>query len=150
MTEATTHIFETSVEHTGGMGALVRGQGKPTLEITCPPAFCEEQPSTIWSPEELYVASIESCVMTTFLFFARGVGVEIQGYSSRAKGTVEVQGNSMKCTKIEIAANVIVPDARTERNARALFKGAKKNCLLSSSIETEVICDAEFEIADGG
>jgi len=144
--ETASHIFETSLEHTDGMGGRVSAAGKPTLEITCPPAFCEEQPDTVWSPEELFVASVEACVMTTFLLFARRVGMKIASYSSRAKGIVEVDGSSMTCTKIEISVNVGVPDARTQRNARALFKGAKKKCLLSNSVKSEIVCEAAFEV----
>ena len=38
--------------------------GLPTLEFAAPPEF--GGPGGIWSPEHLFVASVSSCLMTTF------------------------------------------------------------------------------------
>ena len=62
-------FIETSVKWTGDRRAVLAADGLPSLEVATPPEFPAVHPG-IWSPEHLYTAAAEACLMTTFLAIA--------------------------------------------------------------------------------
>ncbi|HHT79868.1 MAG TPA: OsmC family peroxiredoxin, partial [Spirochaetales bacterium] len=92
----------------------------------------------IWSPEHLYVASAEICLMTTFLSIAEKSRLEFVGYSSEAIGTLEKTTEGMLMTKIVIKPTVIIQDESKRDRTLLLLEKAEKYCLISNSMKTEV------------
>ncbi len=61
-------VYETRLKWKGSREGLLTSEGKPSIEISTPPEF-KGQPG-VWTPETLLVASVHTCVMTTFLYYA--------------------------------------------------------------------------------
>jgi organic hydroperoxide reductase OsmC/OhrA len=110
--------------------------GLPDLEVATPPDFNGHE--GIWAPEHLFVASVASCIMTTFLAVAEASRFGFKSYSSSATGTLERVGKGYKFTKVEVTVNLVVEDESTVSRAEKLLEKAEQNCFISASVEAEV------------
>ena len=75
--------YTISVRWTGERKGALTADGKPPVEVATPPEFKGHE--GIWSPEDLYVASVNACIMTTFLAFAGRAGLAFEEYESEAE-----------------------------------------------------------------
>ncbi|MFT7033787.1 MAG: organic hydroperoxide reductase OsmC/OhrA [Cyclobacteriaceae bacterium] len=57
---------------------LSKRNGEGCIEVATPPKFPKGIPG-IWSPEHLFTASVNSCLMTTFLAIAESSKLQLQG-----------------------------------------------------------------------
>ena len=62
------YTYRTSVRWSQQKKGNISSPGKPEIEVATPPEFKGHE--GIWSPEDLFVASVNVCVMSTFLAFA--------------------------------------------------------------------------------
>jgi hypothetical protein len=62
------HTYHTAVRWTGEKRGVSTANGKPPIDVATPPEFQGHE--GIWSPEDLFVSSVNACVMMTFLAFA--------------------------------------------------------------------------------
>lgn len=140
-----THTYTTNLRWTEARKGVESSAGLPDIEVATPPEFPKGHPG-IWSPEHMFVASAEICLMTTFLAIAENSKLEFSEYSSEAAGTLEKTDEGFLVTKIVIKAKVVIPDeAKAEKTERLLEK-AEKYCLISNSMKTEVMLDPSIEV----
>jgi organic hydroperoxide reductase OsmC/OhrA len=92
----------------------------------------------IWSPEHLYTAAAEVCLMTTFLSIAEKAKLAFKSYKSEAVGTLEKVEKGMLMTKIHIKPTVVIDDESQMEKTVQLLEKAEKYCLISNSMKTEV------------
>ena len=130
-----------SGEKTGFLTAT--GDALPELQVASPPEF--GGPEKIWSPEHLFVASVASCLMTTFRSVAARSGIEVLDYTDEAVGRLRRgdDGRYSIETVILRPAIVISSDSRMDR-AQRLIEKAEEVCLISRSIRSEVILEARI------
>ena len=140
-----THTYTTSVTYTEQKKGVLSSEGLTPFEVATPPQFPGGHEG-IWSPEHLYVASAEICLMTTFLSIAEKSRLEFITYSSEAVGTLETMGKGMLMTKIVIRPKVVIADESKKERALLLLEKAEKYCLISSSMKTEVTIEPFVEV----
>ncbi|MBM2841990.1 MAG: putative Peroxiredoxin OsmC, partial [Bacteroidetes bacterium] len=70
----------------GKVGTLA-SDGKPLIQISSPPEF--KGLAGFWTPEDLFVGSVEMCQMLTFIGIAQKQQVPFVSYRSSAKGILE-------------------------------------------------------------
>jgi organic hydroperoxide reductase OsmC/OhrA len=118
-------------------GLLGSSDDLPTLPVGSPPQF--GGPSGMWSPEHLLVASVASCLMTTFRAIAEMSGVEVLDYSDSATGKlVRGEDRLYQITEITLRPRVVISDsAKVDRTFRLLSR-AEEVCLISRSISAAV------------
>ena len=136
-------FYEAEVEWTGERRGQLRSPNLPALEVAAPPEFQGHEGT--WTPEHLYVASINACFMTTFLAIAENSKLEIVSFSAAARGKLEkVEGLGYQMTEIILKPRLVIRDSRDlERAGRILVK-AEKSCLISNSIKTVVKLEPEL------
>ncbi|MEX2411630.1 MAG: hypothetical protein WD607_09740 [Candidatus Paceibacterota bacterium] len=62
-----THQYEVNLQWNSERKGTLSSPVLPSqIEVATPPGFPKGMPG-IWSPEHLFVAAVNSCVMTTFL-----------------------------------------------------------------------------------
>jgi organic hydroperoxide reductase OsmC/OhrA len=96
------------------------------------------------NPEELYTASISSCLMLTFLYWAAMKGLVIEEYSAEAVGTLGKNDEGKMCmTEVVIKPKLTFGGNNHPDPAllKELFHKAHENCFISSSIKTNVKID---------
>ena len=98
----------------------------------------------LWTPEDLLVASVNACLMTTFLFYTKKRGFKFKSYESSVEGIIELVDMQYKFTEIKIMPKVIVKSKEDIEEAEKLLKISKKNCLISNSLRSKVILESEI------
>jgi organic hydroperoxide reductase OsmC/OhrA len=122
-------------------------EGLPDLEVATPPEF--DGPAGFWSPEQLFVASANACVMATFLAIAANSKLGFKTYSSSATGKLEkVTGGGLQITEIVIQAKVSLVQAKDKERAERVLVKAEETCLVSRSMKSRVIVEPEIVIAE--
>ncbi len=141
----TTHSYHTSVRWTEQRKGVLSSPGLPAVEVVTPPEFPGGHEG-YWSPETLYVASAEACLMTTFLAIAENSRLELSSYESEAEGTLEKTEEGFRMTEITIKVVVTIPDdSKVERVERLIAK-AEQHCLISNSMKTTINLDASVQV----
>ena len=138
------HYYDTEVGWLGNrLGYLRSSAGLPVLEIASPPEF-QGQPNT-WTPEHLFVASLNSCYMATFIAIAEMSKLEIVRFTSRAVGKLEkAELQGYRVTEIVLKPTLVIKHERDAERARRLLEKAERNCFISNSILTDVKLDSEI------
>jgi organic hydroperoxide reductase OsmC/OhrA len=131
-----TYLFKNTVYREGNELAKTIFSGPGELEIGPAPEF-DGKPETL-NPEEMFVAAINSCIMTTFFYFVRKSNVEILSYYSHAEGRVEKQTDGFRFTNVEVRAEVTLQDQDLVEKVNELADLAEKYCLVSRSVACPV------------
>ncbi|MBV9576495.1 MAG: OsmC family protein [Gammaproteobacteria bacterium] len=92
------------------------------------------------NPEELFVASISSCFMLTFLYWAATKGFIVNEYHAKAEGTLGKNSEAkMAMTEVIITPKVSFSEKIPDPDAlKELFDKAHENCFISSSVKTKI------------
>ena len=115
----------------------VSSEGKPDLEVATPPEFKGHE--GIWSPEDLFVASVNSCVMSTFLGMAAREGLNFVSYESEAEGVLEMYDGVFQFTTIVVKPTVILSEIQDRDKVKEVLTKAEANCLISHSMKFQVL-----------
>jgi len=135
------HTYTTAVEWTKERRAALSSRGLPTIEVATPPNFPGGHEG-IWSPEHLYTAAAEVCLMTTFLSFAERANLDFLSYKSEADGILDKVEKSLLMTRIHIKPTITVASEADRAEALKLIERAERYCLISNSIKSEVTVEA--------
>ena len=142
------HIYHTNVQWSTQRKGKLGNKGMPTIEVATPPEFPGGHPD-IWSPEHLFVASAEICLMTTFLSIAEKSKLTFKNYRSEAEGHMEKVDSGFQITKIVIYPKVVVAAEGDVEKALKTLEKAEKYCLISNSMKTQVTIQPKVEVSKG-
>ncbi len=129
------HEYTVQVDWTSGRQGNMLVEGKPTIEVAAPPEF--DGPEGIITPEDLFVAAVASCFMTTFVTFSKKLRFEYKSFSCTAKGTLERVEKGFQFTKMLVDATVTVQSEDLRHKAERALELAGKYCLVSNSLKCE-------------
>jgi peroxiredoxin-like protein len=135
------YIYKCSVKWKEKRIGTLKLEGKPDIEVATPPEF-SGHPGII-SPEDLLVSAVNSCLMTTFLFFAVRENLEFISYESDIEGDLEMKDLKMQFTNIRIFPKIKVKSADLIEKAKDLIEKSEKNCLISNSLKANVALSPE-------
>jgi organic hydroperoxide reductase OsmC/OhrA len=139
---AKSYRYSTSVRWTGEKKGALTATGKPPVEVGTPPEFKGHE--GIWSPEDLYVASVNVCILSSFLAFAGRAGIAFDTYESEAEGLLEFVDDRFVFTKIVVRPRITLRPGEERAKAEEVLHQAERNCLISNSIKTEVVLEPSF------
>ncbi len=128
--------YHTTVRWTEQRKGIISCAGKPDVEVATPPEF-KGHPD-IWSPEDLFVASANICLMTTFLAFAERAGLAFSSYESEAEGKLELVEGKFQFTAVTLKPTITLKSAADAGKAKELIEKAEANCLISNSMKAQV------------
>ncbi|MEW6544645.1 MAG: OsmC family protein [Nitrospirota bacterium] len=130
------YAYRTSVRWTERRLGLISSPGKPDIQVATPPEFKGHE--GIWSPEDLFVASANVCLMTTFLAFAERAGLGFTAYDSEAEGRLELVDGRFQVTAITLRPRVTLKPGEDAAKAREIVEKAEANCLISNSMKSRI------------
>lgn len=116
----------------------VRFGGGMTIDASSAPEFLGK--ANLPNPEELFVASIASCLMLTFLYVAAMQGLELTEYESESVGMLSKNAEG----KLAVTQVVVRPklqfsgDAPSAMELHNLFEKAHAQCFISNSVKATV------------
>ena len=133
-------VFKNSLIKTGQNNAITSMSGIENIPVGLPPLYGGSAETL--NPEELFVASINSCIMLVFYYFAEKNSLDISEYNSQAAGTVEKTKNGLRFTKVTIEARVKLEDSEQKEKIQEIAALAEKYCLVSNSVS----CPVEYSV----
>jgi len=140
--EAPTYFYETAIEWKGEKSGILSGAGLPTVAAGAPPEYNGREGD--WSPEHLFVASLNTCYMLTFLAIAEFSKVSIVSFSSTAKGKLEkVPSSTYQVTEIVVKPRVVIASANDLARMPRILEKTKENCFVSNSIKSAIKVEPE-------
>lgn len=129
-------MYQTAVRWTEQRKGVISCAGKPEVLVATPPEF--KGHDGIWSPEDLFVASVNVCLMTTFLAVAERAGLAFSSYESTAEGRLELVEGKFQFTAITIKPVIALKPGGDATNAKDLIGKAERSCLISNSMKPTV------------
>ncbi|MEI6386866.1 MAG: OsmC family protein [Spirochaetota bacterium] len=138
------YTYRTSVAWSGEKRGVVACEGKPDLAVATPPEF-KGHPG-IWSPEDLFVTAVNSCVMTTFIAMAERASLVFTNYRSEVEGTLEKGEAGFSFTRVVVRPRIGIGKAEDREKVLELIEKAEHACLISNSIKATVTIEPEIEI----
>jgi len=136
-------VFENKLTCLGKDTPMTHMSGTGQIQVGAPPAYGGT--SDTLNPEELFVASINSCIMLVYYHFANQRKVDIARYDSMAEGKVEKTPNGLRFTEVRVKARVSLADPGQTKEVAKLAELAEKYCLVSNSLS----CPVHFEVVIG-
>jgi len=142
--EPVIYKYQTSLCWTGEKKGVLRCEGKPDIMVACPPEFGGHP--GIWSPEDIFLASVEICTMTTLLWFTNKENITLKSYSSLASGTVKLIGGVFQFSSIMVKIQVGVSSEDDRIRVEKLLKKVEHACLITNSIQSDVCIKSEIVV----
>lgn len=148
-----TATYHTTVTwHGEHWGQVAMGNG-PQMQFSAPPD-AQGHPNVL-TPEDAFVAAINSCIMLMFVWAAGRFKLDLIGYECYAEGTklikldrTEIFSEVKLWPHIQIAANDARPAVVEARINKAL-QAALKYSLVANSVKSAVIIEPDIEIIAG-
>ena len=137
-------FYKTGVTWQGEKKGVLSSLDKPDIEIATPPEF-KGHPG-IWTPEDLFVSSVNSCIMTTFLYYAEREAIQLLSYKSKAEGVLEMTDGRLVFSGIKIMPQISVKSPDDMEKVNSLINLSEKNCLISNSIKSRVEVIPEIKV----
>jgi organic hydroperoxide reductase OsmC/OhrA len=119
-----------------GRRAVISSTGRPDLDVSSPPEFKGE--AGFWTPEDMFVASINLCTLLTFVAFAQRKGLEFVSYESAAEGVLEYVEGSYRFTEVILHPHIVLRSAADFERAREILADAHRGCLVSNSVTSAI------------
>ena len=140
------HFYNTAIRwDEGRRGTLTSPDLSNEITVATPPEFPKGEPN-IWSPEHLYVAAANSCLMTTFLAIAENSKLDFISFDSNAIGRLEkIDGNFM-ISEIELKPVIVLKNEADKEKALRIIEKSERACLISNSMKSKMILSPEVII----
>jgi peroxiredoxin-like protein len=142
MAAAQSYFYETEIEWKGERDLKLAGAKLPAIDAGAPPEFKGREGN--WTPEHLFVASLNSCYTLTLLAVAEFSKIALISLSSTAKGKLEkVEGSTYQVTEIVVKPRVVIASANDLARMPRILEKAKENCFVSNSIKATIKIEPE-------
>ena len=136
-----TFTYHTRVKWTGGRAGMLASEGKPDMKVASPPEFRGE--AGVWTPEDLFLAAVETCTLMTFAAFSERMKIPVVSYESSAEGLLEFVDGGYQFTRIVLRPIVKVGSADAVEQARKTLDDAHHACLVARSVKSEIVLEAD-------
>lgn len=144
---AATVVFKASAQPEGTVGSAI-ALGKYRVHVDEPPGLGGQ--NTAPNPVEYYLASLLSCQVVTYRFWAERLGVQVDSLSASAEGDLDVRGffgldDSVRPGFQQIRVTVTVSGPDSDERYRELQEAVDAHCPVLdlttglTSVHTELI-----------
>ncbi|MBU0570561.1 OsmC family protein [Patescibacteria group bacterium] len=138
------YVFRTELRWSGFKRGSVSSPGKLNIGVATPPEFNGEE--GYWSPEELLLSAVDSCIMTTFLHYAERKKIEFKAYESETEGVLERIDDQFMFSNIKIKPTILVMSEDQVGKVKELMTIAENNCFISNSIKSTIEVIPEIKV----
>lgn len=129
----------------GRVGTLSSPKLENDIEVATPPSF-PGGVEGVWSPEHLFVSSVSSCFMTTFVAIAEYSKLNFENLEVSASGKLDKVEGKFQVTEITLVPELTVADEKLADKAKRIMEKAEKSCLITRSIKTKIIFEPRVTI----
>ena len=141
------HRYEVDISWKGGrVGVLFSPELDDEMQVATPPQF-PKGVENIWSPEHLFTAAVNSCLMTSFLSIAENSKLDFKSFSSKAHGKLEVVDGKYLMSEITLIPLLTINKEEDREKALRVLNKSEAICLISNSIKSKIIFKPEIILA---
>ncbi len=141
------YFFEAQITWEGGRKGILSADDIPLqLPVATPPEFAGGVAGT-WSPEELFLGSLNSCLMATYLAFAEKKQLAIKSFDCNAIGQVELVEGHLEFTTINLFPKIIVASEEETALANEVLVKTYQHCIIANSIKSHLVHHGEVVVA---
>jgi organic hydroperoxide reductase OsmC/OhrA len=141
------HFYNTAIRWEQGRKGTLTAPELTSITVATPPAFPKGEPN-VWSPEHLYVASANSCLMTTFLAIAENSKLDFVSFDSNATGKLEKVDGMLMFSEIELKPRVVLKKEKDRERALRIIEKSERMCLVSNSMKSKIVLSPEVVISE--
>lgn len=134
------YLFETELTLTGSEVRVTSSFGNE-IALEPPPEFGGSGNHS--SPEDLFIASISSCLSLTFADLAKKANLTVLEYKCRSIGRLEGDGMGLRFTRVDLYPRIVV-EGPAEK-AEVILSQAKLRCLVSRSSDVIAVVHPKIE-----
>jgi organic hydroperoxide reductase OsmC/OhrA len=130
-------------------GHIAMGNG-PEMDFSAPPDA--QGHAGVLTPEDAFVAAVNTCVMMMFLWTAERFKLELVSYECRAEGTKLIELDRTEIfTTVTLHPRIVVRAGNQDRALIQKYVGralesAQKYSLVANSVKSEIRLNADIEI----
>ncbi len=138
------HKYETTVVWAEKKKGIVSFEDikKEKIEVAVAPEFMGHVHIT--TPEDLYVSSLNACMMSYVIGLVEKMRIKLISYTSKATGLLSESGIDFVFSTIRLDITVIVKSEKDAKKMRRAIEMSEKGCYISNSIRTNVEVNAEI------
>jgi len=138
--------FVASAHWTKDRNGTVSGQAvQPLMNFSAPPEF-QGEPG-IWTPEHFFTAAIATCFITTFQAIATFSKFGASALDVAVDGQIEKLEGGYRFTRVTVRPVLTVQNESERDRGLRLLEKAEKACLVSRSLQSEIILDPQVVVA---
>jgi len=132
------HYYEVNLKWDAlTMGTLSSPVIKSKIEVATTPEFTKGIKEK-WTPEHLFVAAVNSCLMSTFLLVAENSKFKFISFDSNAIGKIEKLEGKFVVKEVVLKPTLVIPTAQSEIKAKRLLAMSEKACAIANSVTTKI------------
>lgn len=147
-TEAHQYYFEVQLDHKEGKTGILAAKDIPdTIEVATPPEFADGVAGK-WSPEHLFLASLCSCLMATFLAIADKRKLHVCDFKCSSIGRVRLYEGHLEFTTIDLFPKIFVDAEADIPLANEVLLKTYRHCIVANSIKPLLVHHGELLVAD--
>lgn len=140
------HKYRVVAWWTSGQTGIAKSDSVPNaIHFTAPPQFGGLEGR--WTPEDLLMTALASCLTTTFHAIASHSKFEYTDLAVEAEGTVTKTDTGYGFSEIVIRPSLTIPNEEQRERAISLLHKAKALCLVSRALAAEQHFETRVEIA---
>jgi organic hydroperoxide reductase OsmC/OhrA len=148
---AAVHHFEASVRWRKGAEGVATSnhrlefaRNRSPIEASAAPQY-KGDPAKL-NPEELFVASLVSCQMLSYLALASRAGVDVLAYEDRGEGTLTIADKRMRFTEVRLRPRIAIAPGGDVAKAQAVVDAAHDACFIANSVSCAVVVEPEITV----
>ncbi len=147
---AQTAIYHTTVTWKGEHWGRVKMGNGAEMDFSAPPDA--QGRAGVLTPEDAYVAAVNSCVMLMFIWAAERFKLDLVSYECYGEGTKLIELDRTETfTKVVLRPKIGVRSggqdtAAVARRVQRALESAQKYSLVANSIKSQVIVEPEVSI----
>jgi len=142
------HTYEVNLQwNSGRKGTISSPVLDESIEVVTPPEF-DKGIAGKWSPEHLYVASINSCLMTTFAAIAEYSKLKFEALEIKATGKMEKVDGKYMFSELTLHPILTIEDEKKSDKAGRILQKAHEACLISRSVKTKIHLEPEIVVKE--
>lgn len=135
-------LFEVQLNWLAGTkGILTAKNVNRSIHVSTPPIFGGE--GKPWTAEHLFLSSVSSSFMSTYLLFAKKLGFEIDGFECNTIGQIEIIEGKYQFTNINLYPKVFIKGEELRDKAKTALEKTHKRCLIVNSLSATVFYHSE-------
>jgi organic hydroperoxide reductase OsmC/OhrA len=99
-----------------------------------------------WTPEHLFVAAVNSCLMSAFLLIADNSKFKFTSFESNAVAKIEKSDGKLAVTEIVLKPTLTIASNHNEAKAKRVLGMSEKACDIANSLKTKIFLEPVINI----